>query len=132
MQPQALDWLTDQLVFVNLDITCWSGKKRLTPEDLGLDRAQLPPETLVSLGEKQLIDPEALKAFGSIRSAARRRCLAVGTRFLSGYAVPVAKAPALLAELDALGQRYQDARAAFLAGYHGQLAAWTQQQPPEW
>ena len=132
MQPQALDWLTDQLVFVNLDITCWSGKKRLTPEDLGLDRAQLPPETLVSLGEKQLIDPEALKAFGSIRSAARRRCLAVGTRFLSGYAVPVAKAPALLAELDALGQRYQDARAAFLAGYHGQLAAWTQQQPPVW
>ncbi|HPE73311.1 MAG TPA: DUF3150 domain-containing protein [Candidatus Competibacter sp.] len=132
MQHQWFDWLSDQLVFVNLDITCWSGKKRLTPEDLGLDHSQLPPETLVSLGDKQLVDPEALKAFGSIRSAARRRCLAVGTRFLGGYAVPVAKAPALLAELDALGQRYQDARAAFLAGYNGQLAAWTQQQPLEW
>jgi len=46
--------------------------------------------------------------------------------------VPAAKAPALLDELDALGQRYRDARAAFLAGYDGQLAAWTQQQPPEW
>ena len=132
MQPQSLDWLSDQLMFVNVDITNWSGKKTLTPEDLGLDRSQLPPETLVSLGDKQLVDPEALKAFGSIRSAARRLCLAVGTRFLGGYAVPVAKAPALLAELDRLGQRYQDARTAFLAGYDMQLAAWTQQQPPEW
>ncbi|HRW67690.1 MAG TPA: DUF3150 domain-containing protein [Candidatus Competibacter sp.] len=132
MQPQSLDWLSDQLMFVNVDITNWSGKKTLTPEDLGLDRSQLPPETLVSLGDKQLVDPEALKAFGSIRSAARRLCLAVGTRFLGGYAVPVAKAPALLAELDRLGQRYQDARTAFLAGYDTQLAAWTQQQPPEW
>ncbi|MER2602005.1 MAG: DUF3150 domain-containing protein [Candidatus Competibacter phosphatis] len=132
MQPVDLNWLSDQLVFVNIDITNWSGKKTLTPEDLGLDRSQLPPETLVSLGDKQLIDPEALKTFGSIRSAARRRCLAVGTRFLGGYAVPAAKAPALLAELDTLDQRYQAARAAFLAGYDGQLAAWTRQQPLEW
>lgn len=132
MQPVDLNWLSDQLVFVNIDITNWSGKKTLTPEDLGLDRSHLPPETLVSLGDKQLIDPEALKTFGSIRSAARRRCLAVGTRFLGGYAVPAAKAPALLAELDALDQRYQAARAAFLAGYDGQLAAWTRQQPLEW
>ena len=132
MHPIDLNWLSDQLVFVNIDITNWSGKKTLTPEDLGLDRSQLPPETLVSLGDKQLIDPEALKTFGSIRSAARRRCLAVGTRFLGGYAVPAAKAPALLAELDALDQRYQAARAAFLAGYDGQLAAWTRQQPLEW
>ena len=132
MQPIDLNWLSDQLVFVNIDITNWSGKKTLTPEDLGLDRSHLPPETLVSLGDKQLIDPEALKTFGSIRSAARRRCLAVGTRFLGGYAVPAAKAPALLAELDTLDQRYQAARAAFLAGYDGQLAAWTQQQPLEW
>jgi hypothetical protein len=132
MQPVDLNWLSDQLVFVNIDITNWSGKKTLTPEDLGLDRSQLPPETLVSLGDKQLIDPEALKTFGSIRSAARRRCLAVGTRFLGGYAVPAAKAPALLAELDALDQRYQAARAAFLAGYDGQLATWTRQQPLEW
>ena len=132
MQPVDLNWLSDQLVFVNIDITNWSGKKTLTPEDLGLDRSQLPPETLVSLGDKQLIDPEALKTFGSIRSAARRRCLAVGTRFMGGYAVPAAKAPALLAELGALDQRYQAARAAFLAGYDGQLAAWTRQQPLEW
>ncbi len=132
MQPKSLDWLTNQLVFINLDIHCWTGKKSLTPQDLGLDRTQLPPETLVSLGNKQLIDPEALRAFTSIRSAAHRICLAVGTRFMSGYAVPVAKASALLAELDVLGQRYEDARKDFLSGYDSQLATWTQQQPLEW
>ena len=56
--------------------SCWSGKTSLTPEDLGLDRSQLPPETLVSLGEKQLIHPAALREFTTIRSAAHRHCLA--------------------------------------------------------
>jgi len=132
MPLHTLNRLSDGLVFVNLDITNWSGKKTLTPEDLGLDRSQLPPETLVSLGDKQLIDPEALRTFTSLRSAARRLCLAVGVRFMGGYAVPTAKAPALLTELDVLGQRYRDARAAFLAGYDEQLATWTRQQPLEW
>ena len=97
MQPKTLSWLSGQLVFMNTDISCWSGKKTLTPEDLGLDRTQLPPESLVSLGDKQLVDPKALRDFTTLRSAARRECLAVGTRFMGGYAVPVAKAPALLA-----------------------------------
>ena len=130
--PSLLDSPAHSLVFVYLDITCWSGKKTLTPEDLGLDRTQLPPETLVSLGDKQLIDPEALRAFTSIRSAARRYCLEVGVRFLGGYAIPAAKAQALLDRLDALGQRYGEARTAFLAHYDDRLAAWTEQQPPEW
>ena len=127
-----IDWLTDRLVFVNLDITCWSGKKSLTPEDLGLDRSQLPPETLVSLGEKQLIDPEALRAFVTLRGTARRHCLAVGTRFLGGYAVPTVKAQALLDRLDAVRCQYDAARATFLADYDDRLAAWANQQPPEW
>jgi len=132
MVTQPVDWLAEQLVFVNLDITCWSGKKNLTPEDLGLDRHQLPPETLVSLGDKQLIDPAALREFTRLRSAARRHCLAVGTRFMGGYAVPVAKAATLLAILDELRQRYLQARTAFLDDYDQRLATWAAQQPPQW
>jgi len=132
MHAQPLTLLANELVFVNLDISCWSGKKSLTPEDLGLDRSQLPPETLVSLGEKQLINPEALREFTTIRSAARRHCLAVGTRFMGGYAVPSAKAQGLLDQLTVLEQRYQTVRTAFLDTYDGQLAAWADQQPLEW
>ena len=132
MVTQTVDWLAQQLVFINLEITCWSGKKQLTPEDLGLDRHQLPPESLVSLGDKQLIDPAALREFTRLRSAARRHCLAVGTRFMGGYAVPVAKAADLLATLDDLENRYQRARTAFLDHYDQSLAAWAAQQPAQW
>lgn len=133
MIPNAsFDGLADRLVFVNLDITCWSGRKSLTPEDLGLDRAQLPPESLISLGDKQLIDPAALRTFTSLRGAAHRHCLAVGTRFLGGYAVPVAQAQGLLDRLAGLQQQYETARTAFLASYDGWLAAWADQQPPQW
>ncbi|MBK8534585.1 MAG: DUF3150 domain-containing protein [Candidatus Competibacteraceae bacterium] len=132
MYAQPLTLLANELVFVNLDISCWSGKKSLTPEDLGLDRSQLPPETLVSLGEKQLIHPAALREFTTIRSAAHRHCLAVGTRFMGGYAIPVAKAQGLLDQLTGLEQRYQAARTTFLDTYDTQLATWANQQPPEW
>ncbi|MCB1713691.1 MAG: DUF3150 domain-containing protein [Candidatus Competibacteraceae bacterium] len=132
MQTQSLDVIADQIVFVNLDITNWSGKKTLTPEDLGLARAQLPPETLVSLGDKQLIDPAALREFSTLRSAARRYCLAVGTRFMGGYIVPVSKAHDLFAKLSALEQQYRDKRTAFLARFDALVSNWTGQQPPEW
>lgn len=127
-----LGLIADQLVFVNLDITCWSGKKTLTPEDLGLDRNQLPPDTLVSLGDKQLIDPAALRKFTTLRSSARRHCLAVGTRFMGGYAAPAAKAQTLLQKLGELEQSYNAARSAFLSNYDDQLAIWAAQQPPQW
>lgn len=122
----------DRLVFVHADITCWSGKRTLSPEDLGLDPARLPPESLVSLGDKQLIDPACLRVFTSIRSRARRRCLAAGARFMGGYAVPEGKAQALADALAALGGDYAAARASFLANYDRQLADWADRQPPEW
>lgn len=132
MKTQSLDVIADQIVFVNLDITNWSGKKTLTPEDLGLQRSQLPPETLVSLGDKQLIDPAALREFSTIRSAARRHCLAVGTRFMGGYIVPVSKAKELMAQLDGLKQQYEAKRTAFLDRFDTLVSNWTSQQPPEW
>ena len=132
MQMQSFDELADRLVFIHLDITCWSGRKSLTPEDLGLDRAHWPPESLISLGDKQLIDPAALRTFTSLRGAAHRHCLAVGTRFLGGYAVPAAQAQRLLDRLAGLQQQYEAARTAFLASYDGRLAAWADQQPPQW
>jgi hypothetical protein len=132
MHPKSIEDVADRLVFLHLDITCWSGKKTLTPDDLGLERTQLPPETLVSLGDKQLVNPAALRDFTTLRSAARRQCLAVGTRFLGGYAIPAPKAPALLRQLDALGQQYQVARTLFLKGFDQQVADWAAQQPAEW
>jgi hypothetical protein len=104
----------------------------LTPEDLGLPADQLPPDTLVSLGEKQLINPVALREFSTLRSAARRQCLVIGTRFMGGYLIPAQKARLLLQKLSELEQQYNDKRAAFLARFDHLIQDWTAKQPPEW
>ena len=130
MQPIDLNWLSDQLVFVNIDITNWSGKTP-DPEDLGLDRSCCPGDPGLA-GDKQLIDPEALKTFGSIRARPAAGVWRWGTRFMGGYAVPAAKAPALLAELDTLDQRYQDARAAFRPATTGNWRPGPGNSPLEW
>jgi hypothetical protein len=49
----------DRLVAVHLDVRIWSGRKKLTAEDLSLG-AEVPPEDLVSLGSKRICDPEAI------------------------------------------------------------------------
>lgn len=132
MQITSLNYLADKVVFINLDITCWSGKKTLTAEDLGINRQALPPQTLVSLGDKQLIDPVELRAFSTIRNAARRHCLSVGTRFMSGYIVPAHKTKSLLDELTRLEKAFDAKRTAFLAKFDQLIADWTRQQPQEW
>jgi hypothetical protein len=60
----------DRLVAVNLDVRIWSGRKKLTAEDLSLG-ADVPPEDLVSLGSKRVCDPDAIKVFHRITCPAR-------------------------------------------------------------
>lgn len=40
--------ILDNLLALTLDISLWSARKKMTPEDLG--GAELPPEDLASLG----------------------------------------------------------------------------------
>ena len=129
MTTITVQQLTDQAVFIHLEITCWSGRKTLQPEDLGLTRASLPPGDLVSLGDKTLIDPATLQVFTGLRAAARRACLAVGVRFLGGYLVPVTRAQPLLDRLDQFAGQFEEARRTFLAGFETRLDDWIQAHP---
>lgn len=45
--------ILDKIVAVNLDITLWSGSRKLTAGDLG--NADLPPAQLASLGSKKYL-----------------------------------------------------------------------------
>ncbi|MCB1809363.1 MAG: DUF3150 domain-containing protein [Candidatus Competibacteraceae bacterium] len=129
MHTLTLDHITDQVVFIYLDIRCWSGRKTLQPDDLGLSRAQLPPDELVSLGDKRLLDPNALNVFTSLRSAARRACLEVGIRFLGGFLVPLTHSAELLAQLTQLEQRFNTARDAFLQHFDALVEEWITAHP---
>ncbi|MDG4595540.1 MAG: DUF3150 domain-containing protein [Candidatus Contendobacter sp.] len=121
--------ISDRVVFIHLQIVCWTASQRLRPEDLGLDRRTLPPERLVHFGNKKLINPEELRPFASLRSAARRECLAVGVRFLGGFLVPADQAQRLLDRLDALERRFGAERDRFLARFDHLVEDWIREHP---
>ena len=58
----------DKIVALNLDVTLWTGRKKLEAQDLG--GVNLPPEDLASLGSKRIADPEKLKVFSTIKCRA--------------------------------------------------------------
>jgi len=121
--------VADQVTFINLDILCWTGSKTLQPEDLGLNRDALPPEKLVHLGSKQLIDPKDLAVFTTTRAAARRACLAVGIRFMGGFIVPNLKVADLLSELEMLEHKFNDEKLGFLRDFEAMIGHWVKENP---
>ena len=56
----------DCLLALNLQVSIWSARKKLTPEDFsGVSALDLPPDDLASLGSKRVCDPDSLRIFSS-------------------------------------------------------------------
>ena len=92
--------ILDNIAILVLSVSLWTGRKQLRQEDLKLaDGSELPPQKLASLGSKRVMDPAALAPFATFKRRAERTVLAVGTRFLGGYAVPVEKLDELMTQL---------------------------------
>ncbi|MFB1489325.1 MULTISPECIES: DUF3150 domain-containing protein [unclassified Thiocapsa] len=125
----SITTITDQITLVVLDVRIWSGRKKLSPEDLNLSSGETPPEELVTLGSKRIFDPEHLKPFFRIKQNAERICLGVGTRFLSGFAVPNNEADTVASELYRLKAEYDSASAEFIANYDRALSQWIENLP---
>ena len=84
-----LNILRNVVVISLSDTSLWTGRAKMTAEDLGLSDEQVPPDAIASLGSKRVIDGDALKPLNKIRYLMRRACLEVGTRFLGGFAVAI-------------------------------------------
>lgn len=122
--------ILDNIVILVLSVSLWTGRKQLREEDLKLaDGSELPPQKLASLGSKRVMDPAALAPFATFKRRAERTVLSVGTRFLSGYAVPVEKLDGLMAELDVIKGEYNAARVEFLSEYDQAVQDWKAQNP---
>jgi len=120
--------ILDRLVAVNLDVRIWSGRKKLTAEDLSLE-GDIPPEDLVSLGSKRVCDPEAVRVFQRLKRHAERVCLEGGMRFLGGFAIPEARTDVVAAALDGLAADFAAERQRFVAGYSQLIEDWVAQHP---
>lgn len=114
--------ILDSLLALNLDISIWSARKKMTPEDFG--GVELPPEDLASLGSKRVADPEKLKIFGTLKSRAFSFLDRHGVRFLSGWAIPEEKADMILDELVKIRGDFLAAKATFLAEYDISIDEW--------
>jgi hypothetical protein len=122
--------ILQNIVIVTLNITLWSGRKKLRPEDLKLaDGSELPPDKLASLGSKRVMDPEALAPFAKHKRRAERDVLAVGTRFLGGYAIPVEKIGVLMPKLAAIQKAFEETKEDFLAEYDRAVDDWVAENP---
>lgn len=121
--------LLEKTMCVHLQVTLWSGRRRLRAEDLGDAARQLPPEDLASLGSLKLCDPEKLAKLSSIKRAAERVCGRVCVRFLGGYATEAAQIPALIEKLEVRKSEFDTEARVFSAGLQSEIDDWIAKHP---
>ncbi len=119
--------ILDRLVAVNLNITIWSARKKLTTADFG--GAVLPPEELASLGSKKICDPERLRIFATLKSRAVNRLDSLGIRFLGGWVIPEDKTAEVHDLLLKLRDEFLLAKDAFLSSYDQAIQDWVDKHP---
>ncbi|EGT5729739.1 DUF3150 domain-containing protein [Cronobacter dublinensis subsp. dublinensis] len=104
----------ESLILVSLsEIHGISGRKKLKREDFG-ENVELPPDVIVSLGSKKVIDPKLLNPFTQYKTKAHALCSAVGIRFLGGYAVPADRVNDLISSLNDVKTEFYIYKKTFL------------------
>ena len=114
-----------ETTLVHLKIRCWSGEVKAQKTDITLGQGgSIPPKQLLELGRKKIFPPQALQPLKNLRKAAERACLAVGTRFMGGYAVPDESIESLEKELNDIERAYDVAKSTFKATFEANKKAW--------
>lgn len=109
---------------LHLDITLWSARRKLTPEDFGQNKDTLPPEELASLGSKRIAPPEKLRIFSALKARAISLLDKHGIRFLGGWFIPETAHTEVEVGLGKLRDEFQQQKALFLAEYQTIIADW--------
>lgn len=120
----------NECVIVNVECSIWTAKARLSRDDLDAATvAALPPETLTSLGSKQLVDPQLLKPIIAVKSRMFRYMDTHGVKFLGGWIISKANVDAVTDELQLMAQDYDAAVSSFLQDYDTHCREWLDQFP---
>lgn len=118
----------DKVVLINLDVHCWTGRRKLDKMDI---RGEVPPETLASLGTKAIVDPKKVAPFDSAKRRAERLCAAKGIRLMGAYAIPVDMVDKLEDELMDIQDEFYAKKQEFLKAYRSDVMSWIEEQG-EW
>lgn len=115
------------LICVSLDIHLWSGRKRLRKEALMAKHpefANLPPETLATLGSIKIADPADLAPFSRLKREAEKLLLANGLPLLGTVGIPDAKLERVYKRLTGLQTDFDAERAKLYRDYETRLQEW--------
>lgn len=118
----------DKTTFVRLDFTLWSGRAKLTREDIP-DSAKLPPQELASLGSKRLFDPAKLRPFGALKARAHALLERNGIKFCGGYAISADRADGIRDQLADIWQEFDRVKVDFCNEYANGCKEWIAQHP---
>lgn len=120
-----------RIIVVVLSFTQWTGTRAMHEKDFTVGaNGKLPPKTVArSLGMKAIIDTAHLRVFDNIKHRAEIVLENCGVKYLSGWAIPEEKASKIFRELDALVDRYNAEKAAFLANYDSYVSEWAAANP---
>lgn len=116
--PPILDVLQQKGVLVSAHVRYWRGRKKLKPEDVGLDPEAINND-LIALGQKRLVTKEALATFALIEGRAHAQVEAASFPFLKmARFVPNDRIGDLIQRLDGLKAEFDQEIERFLANYN--------------
>jgi hypothetical protein len=114
---------------VLLNVSLWTGRRRLRAQDLGEAAQKLPPDDLASLGSLKLCNPKRLGEIASIKRAAERECKRKCAAFLGGYATDIDNLSGLVTKLQALQTRFNKEATDFANDLQAEIDRWTALHP---
>lgn len=132
MTLQTTEQQLSNVLLFTIDVRLVSGRKRVRPEDIeDAKGVKMDSDAVMTLGSKKVFEPEKLNTFERLKDSMHRECLKVGTQFLSGYAVPEAKADALAFALEGIAKKGEQERDNLLKSYTPDLDDFCKAHP-EW
>jgi hypothetical protein len=115
------------LVCVSLDVHLWSGRKRLRKEAL-IEKnpafANLPPESLATLGAIKICDPEDLAPFARLKREAEKVLANSGLPLLGTWGVPQGKLERVYKRLKELQAEFDTSRSQLQRDYDTRIDDW--------
>lgn len=116
------------LVCVMLDVHIWSGRQRLTKDDLIRANPEfrgLPEKELANLGSVKICDPEEVRKFQKVKGKAERALRRSGLPTLGAVGVPLALFESTVyPELVALQKEFEQLETSFIQAYDKRVEEW--------
>jgi hypothetical protein len=123
--------LLEKVTCICLNVSVWTGAKKLRPEDF--KGVSVPPEEIVSLGQKKTHDKTALKGFSTLKMRAVRYLDGIGTTILGGkvWAIPEHELEGAIVYLEELKGQFEVAKQIFISEFYQVQEDWLEKNA-EW